>query len=180
MIFRGGEGALQILPPLLGVVAEARLNLAIYHLKQGMVHSLCQPMSHCIPCVNPCLTPFPCLTAFPVSTHVSLHSLCQPMSHCIPCVNPCLTPFPCLTAFPVSTHVSLYSLCPSLYSLCLTAFPVLTRVSLHSLCQPVSGNTEEAHQLIKDLEPSSPQEYILKAVCNAYIGQEQGSVRTHV
>lgn len=35
VIFRGGEGALQVFPPLLGVVGEARLNLAIYHLKQG-------------------------------------------------------------------------------------------------------------------------------------------------
>ena len=38
------------------------------------------------------------------------------------------------------------------------------------------GNIEEAYQLIKDLEPSSPQEYVLKAVANAFIGQEQGSV----
>ena len=36
VIFRGGEGALQVLPQLLGVIPEARLNLAIYHLKQGM------------------------------------------------------------------------------------------------------------------------------------------------
>lgn len=36
VIFRGGEGALQVFPPLLGVVTEARLNLAIYYLKQGM------------------------------------------------------------------------------------------------------------------------------------------------
>jgi intraflagellar transport protein 56 len=70
VIFRGGEGALQVLPPLLGVVGEARLNLAIYHLKQG--------------------------------------------------------------------------------------------------------NTEEAYKLIKDVEPSSPQEYVLKAVANTFIGQEQG------
>ena len=35
VIFRGGEGALQVLPPLLGMVPEARLNLAIYHLKHG-------------------------------------------------------------------------------------------------------------------------------------------------
>lgn len=35
VIFRGGEGALQVLPQLLGVIPEARLNLAIYHLKQG-------------------------------------------------------------------------------------------------------------------------------------------------
>ena len=35
MIFRSGEGALQVLPQLLGVVPEARLNLAIYYLKHG-------------------------------------------------------------------------------------------------------------------------------------------------
>lgn len=48
---------------------------------------------------------------------------------------------------------------------------------------PVShmvGNIEEAYQLIKDLEPSSPQEYILKAVANAFIGQEQGSVSPYI
>lgn len=42
------------------------------------------------------------------------------------------------------------------------------------------GNIEEAYQLIKDLEPSSPQEYILKAVANAFIGQEQGSVSPYI
>ena len=35
MIFRSGEGALQVLPQLLGVVPEARLNLALYYLRQG-------------------------------------------------------------------------------------------------------------------------------------------------
>ena len=35
---------------------------------------------------------------------------------------------------------------------------------------------EEAYTLIQDLEPSSPQEYILKAVANTVIGQERGSV----
>lgn len=91
VIFRGGEGALQVFPPLLGVVTEARLNLAIYYLKQGMSH----------------------------------------------------------TVLPVSSSVT---------------------------CHPMVGNIEEAYQLIRDLEPSSPQEYILKAVANAFIGQEQGSV----
>lgn len=71
VIFRGGEGALQALPPLLGIVPEARLNLAIYHLKHD--------------------------------------------------------------------------------------------------------NVEEAYALIRELEPSSPQEYILKAVANTVVGQEQGS-----
>lgn len=31
VVFRGGENALQILPPLLDVVPEARLNLVIYY-----------------------------------------------------------------------------------------------------------------------------------------------------
>ena len=35
VIFRGGEGALQVLPSLVGVLPEARLNLAIYHMKNG-------------------------------------------------------------------------------------------------------------------------------------------------
>lgn len=36
VVFRGGEGALQVLPPLIDVIPEARLNLVIYYLKQGM------------------------------------------------------------------------------------------------------------------------------------------------
>ena len=35
VVFRGGEGALQCLPPLIDVIPEARLNLVIYYLKQG-------------------------------------------------------------------------------------------------------------------------------------------------
>ena len=35
VVFRGGEGALQVLPPLIDVIPEARLNLVIYYLKQG-------------------------------------------------------------------------------------------------------------------------------------------------
>uniref|UniRef100_A0A1B6CQU3 Tetratricopeptide repeat protein 26 n=2 Tax=Clastoptera arizonana TaxID=38151 RepID=A0A1B6CQU3_9HEMI len=34
VVFRGGVGALQVLPPLVDVIPEARLNLVIYHLKQ--------------------------------------------------------------------------------------------------------------------------------------------------
>lgn len=71
VVFRGGEGALQILPPLVDVFPEARLNLVIYHLKQD--------------------------------------------------------------------------------------------------------NVQEAFNLIKDLEPAVPHEYILKGVVNAATGQEQGS-----
>ena len=33
-MFRNGEGALQVLPPLVDVIPEARLNLVIYLLKQ--------------------------------------------------------------------------------------------------------------------------------------------------
>lgn len=35
VVFRGGEGALQVLPSLLPILPEARLNLVIYHLRQG-------------------------------------------------------------------------------------------------------------------------------------------------
>ncbi|KAF0978525.1 hypothetical protein FDP41_002345 [Naegleria fowleri] len=37
VVFRNGENALQVLPPLLDVLPEARLNLVIYHLKNGDV-----------------------------------------------------------------------------------------------------------------------------------------------
>lgn len=37
VVFRGGEGALQVLPGLLDIVPEARLNLAIYYLRGGDV-----------------------------------------------------------------------------------------------------------------------------------------------
>jgi intraflagellar transport protein 56 len=33
-VFKNGEGALQVLPGLVDVIPEARLNLVIYHLKQ--------------------------------------------------------------------------------------------------------------------------------------------------
>lgn len=39
VVFRGGEGALQVLPPLIDVIPEARLNLVIYYLRQGAQHS---------------------------------------------------------------------------------------------------------------------------------------------
>ncbi|XP_067005193.2 intraflagellar transport protein 56 isoform X2 [Anabrus simplex] len=75
VVFRGGEGALQVLPPLVDVITEARLNLVIYYLRQDDVR--------------------------------------------------------------------------------------------------------EAYELIKDMEPAVPQEYILKGVVNAALGQENGS-RDHV
>ncbi|XP_063444893.1 intraflagellar transport protein 56-like isoform X2 [Mytilus trossulus] len=75
VVFRGGEGSLQVLPPLIDVIPEARLNLVIYYLKQDDV--------------------------------------------------------------------------------------------------------TEAYNLIKDLEPTTPQEYILKGVVNAALGQESGS-REHL
>ncbi|XP_059496769.1 intraflagellar transport protein 56 isoform X2 [Stegostoma tigrinum] len=75
VVFRGGDGALQVLPPLIDVIPEARLNLVIYYLRQDDV--------------------------------------------------------------------------------------------------------QEAYNLIKDLEPTTPQEYILKGVVNAALGQEQGS-REHL
>jgi intraflagellar transport protein 56 len=37
-VFRGGENALQVLPPLIDVIPEARLNLVIYYLKNEEVN----------------------------------------------------------------------------------------------------------------------------------------------
>ena len=42
VIFRDGEGALQVFPSLVGVIPEARLNLVIYHLRQGS-YLYCEP-----------------------------------------------------------------------------------------------------------------------------------------
>nr|XP_002130244.1 intraflagellar transport protein 56-like [Ciona intestinalis] len=75
VVFRSGEGALQVLPPLIDVIPEARLNLVIYYLRQD--------------------------------------------------------------------------------------------------------DLDEAYGLIKETDPTSPQEYIIKAVVNAALGQERGS-REHV
>ena len=36
VVFQSGEGALQVLPPLVDVIPEARLNLVIYYLKEGI------------------------------------------------------------------------------------------------------------------------------------------------
>ena len=41
----------------------------------------------------------------------------------------------------------------------------------------VLGDNEIAYELIKDVEPTTAQEYILKAIANAVIGQERNSVR---
>lgn len=41
VVFRGGEGALQVLPPLVDVIPEARLNLVIYYLRQGKKNWSC-------------------------------------------------------------------------------------------------------------------------------------------
>lgn len=73
MVFQAGEGALQVLQPLVDVIPEARLNLVIYYLKQG--------------------------------------------------------------------------------------------------------NIGEAYELMKDVDPSQPNEYILKAIVNAVVGQDHNSVR---
>uniref|UniRef100_A0A8C6LMW4 Intraflagellar transport protein 56 n=1 Tax=Nothobranchius furzeri TaxID=105023 RepID=A0A8C6LMW4_NOTFU len=42
VVFRGGVGALQVLPPLIDVIPEARLNLVIYYLRQGVYMSYTQ------------------------------------------------------------------------------------------------------------------------------------------
>jgi intraflagellar transport protein 56 len=45
VVFRGGEGALQLLPSLVDVIPEARLNLVIYYLKQVRFVDLYEPFA---------------------------------------------------------------------------------------------------------------------------------------
>ncbi|KAL4669881.1 hypothetical protein H8959_008435, partial [Pygathrix nigripes] len=49
----------------------------------------------------------------------------------------------------------------------------------HYQAERVCDDVQEAYNLIKDLEPTTPQEYILKGVVNAALGQEMGS-RDHM
>lgn len=42
VVFRGGENALQVLPPLIDIIPEARLNLVIYYLKNDDVNEAYQ------------------------------------------------------------------------------------------------------------------------------------------
>ena len=49
VVFQNGERALQILPPLVGVVPEARLNLVIYHMHNGEVQEAFELMKEIEP-----------------------------------------------------------------------------------------------------------------------------------
>lgn len=52
VVFRGGEGALQVFPGLLDIVPEARLNLAIYYLRGGDVKKAEELMKDVQPSVS--------------------------------------------------------------------------------------------------------------------------------
>lgn len=49
VVFGGGEGSLNILPQLIDVVPEARLNLAIFHMKRGEASEALQLMKNIEP-----------------------------------------------------------------------------------------------------------------------------------
>jgi intraflagellar transport protein 56 len=51
VVFRNGEGALQVLPQLIDIVPEARLNLAIHYLKRGEIQEAHQLMREVQPTV---------------------------------------------------------------------------------------------------------------------------------
>ncbi|XP_049941034.1 intraflagellar transport protein 56 [Schistocerca serialis cubense] len=53
VVFRGGEGALQVLPPLVDVIPEARLNLVIYYLKQDDIQEAFNLIKDLEPSVPP-------------------------------------------------------------------------------------------------------------------------------
>lgn len=48
-VFKGGENALQVLPPVVDLIPEARLNLVIYHLRNEEVQAQGSPRGEC-PC----------------------------------------------------------------------------------------------------------------------------------
>lgn len=52
--------------------------------------------------------------------------------------------------------------------------------SLYVIYLHYTDDIQEAYSLIKDLEPTTPQEYILKGVVNAALGQDQGTVSSRV
>ncbi|XP_047001924.1 intraflagellar transport protein 56 isoform X2 [Schistocerca americana] len=53
VVFRGGEGALQVLPPLVDVIPEARLNLVIYYLKHDDIQEAFNLIKDLEPSVPP-------------------------------------------------------------------------------------------------------------------------------
>lgn len=52
VVFRGGEGALQVFPTQIDIVPEARLNLAIYYLRGGDVKKAEELMKDVQPSVS--------------------------------------------------------------------------------------------------------------------------------
>ncbi|CAF1609846.1 unnamed protein product, partial [Didymodactylos carnosus] len=48
VVFQNGEGALQVLPALVDVIPEARLNLVVYYLKEGNLDTFCIEYIKCI------------------------------------------------------------------------------------------------------------------------------------
>ena len=78
-------------------------------------------------------------------------------------MGPCKTKFPTIYS---TTYV------PKL-NFCIEFYPIYNFIIC---CFIFSDDVAEAYNLIKDLEPTTPQEYILKGVVNAALGQEQGSV----
>ena len=57
-VFRGGENAMQVLPKLIDLIPEARLNLVVYHLRSGDVNDAHKLVSSIEPS-NPQVSPHP-------------------------------------------------------------------------------------------------------------------------
>lgn len=56
----------------------------------------------------------------------------------------------------------------------------LPQLVLKVYFQMLQGDYMEAYELIKSLEPSIPQEYVLKAIVNVVIGQETNVVSANL
>lgn len=49
VVFSGGEGSLNVMPELIDVIPEARLNLAIFHMRRGEASDAYQLMKNIEP-----------------------------------------------------------------------------------------------------------------------------------
>eukprot|EP00795_Rhopilema_esculentum_P009360 gene9360-17064_t len=133
VVFRAGEGALQVLPPLVDALPEARLNLVSMSC---YYHCTCIMSAKSLEC--------------PVAPTLEVAMLAVAVS------------------FPVVTDPNQLDSTEGSANYKMT---IDWGIIFHDVT--------EAYSLIKDLEPTTPSEYILKGTVNATMGQEQRS-REHV
>lgn len=152
VVFRGGENALQYLPPMGDVPPEARLNLVIHHLRHNEVSSC-----GCGLAIGGAA--YDVAGVLGSCGWVFLHLLSLKHEQTVRMTQRCMM-------FAAMTYMA------SKYYSSSDCYSVQPGCWLHpGTCWQVG----EAFNLVRDLEPTTPQEYILKGVVHACIGQSKGS-----